>query len=490
MLRPGAIALLAVLAGPAAADITPREVWDDWRAALAEEDAEVTTGSVDLTDGRVVVRDLAISAGTEEEAYEVSVDEVVLESDGDGGVIVGVSPQYPVMLSDTDEQGAPRETRLRVRHPDLVMTVVEDEGRLRHLVAAPRLTVSVEEVRVDGEPVDVTGEIVFEELATRYETADMADATSALAASRLVVRLEGENPDDSGDFAFDLALDEVESDDLLQVLGADVMAMAGEMEAGASREASYRSAATRLRLTSTADGDTSTIAATTGSSATDIAVLPGALGYSSSAEDVVITIGGSTLPLPQASLEAASIATTLELPLLPDGTARPYDVDIRMSELQLDDGVWNMIDPAAIIPRDPGEVIVDASGTMIAREEPGAGGDPVGRLETLAIEQVRIALADTELEATGRLAFPDAAEAEALRPVGLIEVTVTGAEALLQRLSQAGLLPGDQAMGIQLMLNMFGQTGPGDDELTFEAQFREDGQVLLNGQPMGELPVQ
>lgn len=492
MLRSSAIALLAAVAGPALADITPGQVWENWRAALDEDEAEVSTGSVDESDGAVVVRDLAITIATAEgEGYAISVDEIALTSDGKGGVDVRMSPEYPIELSDTDAEGTTRETRLRVRHPDLEMNVVEEAGTIRHVLSAPEVTLVIEEVLADGDPIGVTGRIVFDDLAARYDTGDGASASSSLTSSRITTQIDGADPDGSGTFDLDLSLSDVASDDLLQVMGTDMSALAANLEDGASRAASLASAATEFRITSTSDGESSTIEATTGASTTDITVLPDALRYAGRNQDAVISLSGTALPLPEASIRAARIATEVLLPLLADGTAQPYDLDVRMQEVRVDDGVWNMIDPAAVIPRDPGEVILDASGRMVARNGSDAGDAPVGRLETLVLEQVRVALAETELEATGRLAFPRGKEdTEALRPVGLINVTLMGAEGLLQRLSRAGLLPSDQAMGIQLMLNMFGQTGPGEDELTFETRFSEDGQVFLNGQPMGELPVQ
>jgi hypothetical protein len=69
-------------------------------------------------------------------------------------------------------------------------------------------------------------------------------------------------------------------------------------------------------------------------------------------------------------------------------------------------------------------------------------------------------------------------------PLGEANVTVTGANALIDGLIATGLLSEDDAMGARMMMGMFMVPGANADELTSKIEAKEGMQILVNGQPL------
>ncbi len=86
-----------------------------------------------------------------------------------------------------------------------------------------------------------------------------------------------------------------------------------------------------------------------------------------------------------------------------------------------------------------------------------------------------------EVLATGQLELVDGEDGGA-RPVGEISVLLSGAQQLLSRLVQAGILPQDQAMSTQMMMGMFARPGTNEGELVSNIRLTEDGRIFINDQ--------
>jgi hypothetical protein len=65
--------------------------------------------------------------------------------------------------------------------------------------------------------------------------------------------------------------------------------------------------------------------------------------------------------------------------------------------------------------------------------------------------------------------------------VGAIDLTLTGANKLMDNLVAAGLVPEDQIMGARMMLGLFA-VPTGDDAMASKIEFKEDGGIYANGQ--------
>lgn len=104
---------------------------------------------------------------------------------------------------------------------------------------------------------------------------------------------------------------------------------------------------------------------------------------------------------------------------------------------------------------------------------------PPVELDSLKINQVRLAVAGAELSGTGDLTFDNAAPVP--MPLGAIDLSLNGAKGLMDKLVTMGLVPQDQAMFAQMMLGVYAVPS-GDDAVTSKIEFKEGGQILANGQ--------
>jgi hypothetical protein len=188
--------------------------------------------------------------------------------------------------------------------------------------------------------------------------------------------------------------------------------------------------------------------------------------------------------MPQLTLGAGSTSLALTVPILASEEPQPYALGVSLLDVALDDGLWNMVDPAGILPREPGEVTIDIAGDIAVEEDVDAramADDASDELRSLNINAARIAFADAEVGASGDLTVEQSPLGTPLL-VGEIGITLTGGMQLLDKLVQAGIVPEEQAMGTRMMLGMFAQPGATEEELVSRIRLTEDGRVFVNDQ--------
>jgi hypothetical protein len=113
------------------------------------------------------------------------------------------------------------------------------------------------------------------------------------------------------------------------------------------------------------------------------------------------------------------------------------------------------------------------------------GDAPPAELHALSVNDITLSVAGASVEGKGDFAF-DPTDTVTFggmpAPTGEINFTIVGANGLIDKLIQMGLLPEDQAMGARMMLGMFARPGDGVDTLTSKIEVKGDGSVFANGQ--------
>ncbi|MFN3209751.1 MAG: DUF2125 domain-containing protein [Roseovarius sp.] len=201
----------------------------------------------------------------------------------------------------------------------------------------------------------------------------------------------------------------------------------------------------------------------------------------------------SDMPLP-ISGEVARSEGRITAPLTETDGAVPVSLRMTLEDLSVNDEIWTLFDPEAQLPRDPMTLVLDMAGEAALTRDPldimrmmdvDLMTESLGRIENVVLNEFLLQAVGAEV--TGEGAFEiDNDDYETFAgmpaPSGSVDLRVTGANGLLDRLVALGLLPEEQAMGTRMMLGMFGQAGEGEDVITSTIEVTEDGQVLANGQ--------
>lgn len=90
---------------------------------------------------------------------------------------------------------------------------------------------------------------------------------------------------------------------------------------------------------------------------------------------------------------------------------------------------------------------------------------------------------DLAIDGEASLNAESATPEEAFK-AGKVTISLTDSQALLDKLTQAGLVPADQMMGVQMMMAMFTKPGEKAGSITSTIEVTETGDFLVNGQSM------
>ncbi|WP_225029483.1 DUF2125 domain-containing protein [Xinfangfangia pollutisoli] len=210
-----------------------------------------------------------------------------------------------------------------------------------------------------------------------------------------------------------------------------------------------------------------------------------AFAIKSDGAGMTFNLTSAAIPAP-VEVTLGPVALDFLFPVVSPDTASDYHLKLSLSQFVLNDAVWGLFDPGAALKREPLDLAVDVSGKtkidavgLMAAEETGAP-PPVPAPESLDINTLALKVAGAALNATGAFTFDNSMGMP--MPLGQADVSVTGANALIDGLIATGLISQDDAMGARMMMGAFMKPGAEPDSLTSLIEAKEGGQIFVNGQ--------
>ncbi len=208
--------------------------------------------------------------------------------------------------------------------------------------------------------------------------------------------------------------------------------------------------------------------------------------------DLRLVLPEDLVPVPlEASI--ASARSGFAMPLLQSDTAQGARLLLALDGFDVDDALWRLFDPAEYLPADPLTFVMDLEAEirplidLLDFEAFGAfvdrGETPV-EIDSLTIDEVLIAGAGASAAADGRFTF-DFDDMESFaglpRPEGSATARILGLDALLDALTEMGLLSDDDVTPLRFGLAGFTRS-VGEDALESVLEITPEAQVFVNGQ--------
>jgi hypothetical protein len=497
-----AAALGVLFTGSAAmADVTAEQVWQNWRSYFTSTGYAVTATEQRSGDD-LIISDfrMLIDIPEENSTAALSIGDMTLTDRGDGTVSISFPPDLPIDLAITSPE-EDVDISLNYASRGLSVNVSGEPGaQMLYTYAAAQIAVTLESVTVDGQtmPLEELGraEMTFSNLTGSSE---MADGTSFTAAQRVdygssSILLDVTDPETGENVKLDMATGPSQVLVNLDVpKGPDPEDVAAQLRDGMALSFETKGQDTTLNLAVAGGEDDVDFTARFGTTESSLLMDGEGFAVDFNVIDLEQTATAPDLPFP-VEMAVEEMGFGLEMPLLAGEAEQPFAFSAMVGGFTTTDMIWAMIDPGAQLPRDPATILVNLTGmarlfvdivdetAMAAVEE---GDDMPGEITSLEITDLEVSAAGAELLGEGAFTF-DNSDLETFdgipAPDGAINLTLTGANALLDTLVNMGLLPQDQASGARMMMGLFAVPGNGPDTLESTIEVKPNGQILANGQ--------
>ncbi len=503
----GTSALALCLGQTAFADVTPAQVWQDWQDLSTSSGQTLTPGSVDDQGDTLVVTDLVIATDQPGVKATATIPELRFTATGDGAVEIILSDSYPLDMTFPPEAagGDPTSITLQIDQPGLVITAAGDAAETSYDFAGPSVKLSL--VKLEGvktEAVDATAALTLTNLAGKYIFAPDGEKralTSSFSADSLTIEAAGSDPDptpstdgstagpSSGKISFTMA--DITGTTNGTLLDAAAMAdMAAALKSGFATDGSLSAGKTSYDIDVTDATGPTKITGTGDTTTFAFAMNDKSLSYSAGATGVTTSMTSPEIPFPSLTLSYAEAGFDFLMPVSASDAPAPFTFLTKLVDFTISDEVWDMFDPTKKLPRDPATIVIDTKGTATLKANifdsaamEAEGTTPPGELNSLDITELHAKVAGADLSGSGAFTFDntDMTTFDGFpTPTGKLDLKLTGANTLMDKLVAMGLIPEDQVMGFRMMLSMFANA-TGDDELTSTLEFKDKG-FFANGQ--------
>ncbi|MEL6550621.1 MAG: DUF2125 domain-containing protein [Pseudomonadota bacterium] len=509
-----AIACLALPALPATAEVSPAEVWASWQASFGVDGEQITlrTGSVSEAGDALTVTDAELVFEPDMEGADgdarisVGLGDIVFTDQGDGTVAITLAEEMPISLTGVDEDGLPFDARFGVSLRGTEIVASGSAEALQHDARSDAIAVSLEEMRPMEEGTDLEISVILnglvqrslvEEGAVRRTTFSSAAESLAYA---LAARIEGD-----GAFSLDYeSADYTVAGSVAIPEGRDGTESVGVLLADDAYGVRFTSAtsgsAANLSFEDTAPGGdvdfagaAGSVDLTIGAGEQTVSLAEGGLSVASRAEAITGAMISDQLPVPVA-ITLGSTSFTLASPLSPRETEGEMRFGLSLRDLSIDDFLWDLFDPAAVLPRDPATFVLDIAAlgrwivdpfnesALAAQED----DELPGEVSSARIEALELRAAGARVTAEGGVSF-DYSDRETFdglpAPDGEVSARIEGVGGLIDKLVMMGLVPQEQSMGARLMLGLFASPVAGEEDVfTSNLVVAPDGSVFANGQ--------
>ncbi|UXX81620.1 DUF2125 domain-containing protein [Roseovarius pelagicus] len=493
----GAVAAAAILmTGSAAfADVTAQQVWDDWQAYMDgfgyEVTAETSQSGSDLT-----VSDIAMTFPIPEEemSLTITMSEMTLTDNGDGTVAISVPAQLPITIGD----GAEFEVGIDYLSQGLNMVVAGDPNDMTYTYSAASIGMVLTGLTADGENIDIgTAEITMADVSgnSRMATGNLRSNAQKILTGAVSYAFNLTDPDNSeSHFVVNGGTASMAMEAVTEMpMEMDMEDMGAAVKAGFAVDGGYEFGPGQMNFNFSDRGNVTQGKTTSKGGSFVVALSENGIKYGLGSDELTVELAGGEIPFPVA-MSMAEFGFDLLMPVSKRDEEQEFGLALMLSDFTMSDMIWGIFDPAAQLPRDPATIALDVSGMAKlfldlldaeAMESAGGGGEIPGELNALTVNDLTVSLVGAELTGTGDFVFDntDLTSYEGMpKPVGEVNLALSGGNGLLDKLVAMGFVPEDQAMGARMMLGLFAVPGDGEDTLKSKIEFTESGGITANGQ--------
>ncbi|MDU8912730.1 DUF2125 domain-containing protein [Aestuariicoccus sp. MJ-SS9] len=492
---------LGLMANTVAAEVTPADVWGDITAYVQGFGYSVmATETAEGSDLQVTDAVISMTLPEDEGEVSFSMSEVLLSDAGDGTVRVTFPASMPIAVNVTPDGEDPVDVVMDYTQEGLDMVVSGDPGAMVYSYTADSLGLVLSGLTVDGVPIPAevarfalsSGPVEGRSAVTL--SGGMREIDQSVTVGAVTYDMAFNDPDsgDSGTFTGQMTglaiagtgkMPQIVTPEML----ADMMAM------GVEGSGTFTHQGGQMQFSATDGGEVTQGQTSSQSGSLAVDVTADSLRYSIGGTGLSVSLSGGEIPLP-VDVAMAEMGLTLELPTAASDTPEDIALAVTLGGFTMSDLLWNIFDPGNVLPRDPATVAFDLAGmvtpfislydTEALAQLEQTGGVP-GELNALTLKGLTVEAAGVSLTGTGDFTF-DNSDLESFdglpKPTGAVNLNLSGANALIDKLIQMGLLAEEDAMGPRMMMGMFAVPGDGPDELKSTLEINEQGHILANGQ--------
>lgn len=494
---------LSMLSHAAYADVTAAEVWGDWRAYFEGMGYAVT--ATEATSGDTLsVSDIAIemTGAPDVEKMVLRMKGLQLTDNGDGTVDVVMPDTMPMTIEiQPNESDTPTIVGINYTQNGQKMTVSGDASAMVYDYAAAGFGMVLTSLMVDGTAMDQD---------TARLAVNGADLRSVTTMTMKPVRTYDQSMQ-AGSMAYDVffkdpnAVEAVAMNSTTQNLAfkgtsavpvgltVQTQDLAPLLAAGFAFDGMFSTQGTETRINIVSEEGETKIKTGSASSTLAVAMDASGIGYEAAAQQVQIGAELAGLPFPLFA-EMAESGFKMRTPVVKADDPQDFSLAFNATDFTMSDIIWALFDPAGQLPRDAATIALDLSGkakVLVNPMDTAAMQSMVesdvtpGELHALRIDRLTVDAVGTKLEATGDVTFDNTDKITLPgfpKPVGEVNINLAGANGLMDKLVEMGLLPAEQVMGARMMMGMFAVPGEAPDTLKSNIEFNEAGQILANGQ--------
>ncbi|MGL6208822.1 MAG: DUF2125 domain-containing protein [Paracoccaceae bacterium] len=497
----GSTAAAALLAGNAAlAQVTPEDVWQSWQDMSTSFGQTITTTSVAREGETLVVSGYAVLQDQDGMKVDARIEELNFTDLGDGTVEITMSETYVMNMTTPPVEGIdgsqPTNMTITVSQPEMVTIASGTPENTSYAVGAPSVSVKLEASEPGDAGVNVVGDFTMTTLAGNYTVEGPADAKVMgfdISVENLAMNMAVSEPAQQSNLQMVGSIADLQAAYAFDLKGMAMMEtnVAEALKAGTSIGVEMTHGAVDFTIDVTDPAGPSKILAASNGGGVDVQMDAAGLVYGITGLATALTISGPEIPFPEMKLNYGEIAFNLEMPLLASAESTDFAFLTRVVDLTVSDELWAMVDPTGSLPRDPATVVVDTKGRArltvdIVDEAAMAalGEAPPGEIESLEVAEIKATVAGAALTGAGAFTFDntDIVTFDGVpAPTGKLDLKLLGGNVLLDKLVGMGLLTEEDAGGARMMMSMFANAGPGEDELNSTLEFKDKG-FYANGQ--------
>lgn len=498
--RLGATSALALVlaAQTASADVSAKEVWENWRDYFKGMGYDLTA-SEDMSGNVLTVSDIDMSMKLTPEDGTVSMkmDGVTFTENGDGTVLIQIPEVMPIKIAVTAKNEPAVDMQIDYKQSGLVMTASGAPDDMTYDMAADQLSVALASLNVEGEDVsadDIKFSVSMANVAgvSTMKTRDIRAISQDFTADTLTYDIDFTDPVEGARGLFNGTIDGMRMAGVgslpLEVDTSDIAAM---LAAGFNVDGGfeYQSGSGTFK----AEGPDGNIEGTTSSQGGSARVTmdQSKLAYDVAARNASVNVAGDQIPF-GIGFKMDQSLFSLAMPISKSDEEQDFGLAMTMGNFTMDDTLWNLFDPSSTLPRDPATISFDLAGkakVLVDFLDPAQtaeleqSGAVPGQLNALTLKNLLVSVAGATLTGMGDFVFDNTQEFNGLpKPTGAVDLQLVGGNGLLDNLVAMGMLPDEQAMGARMMMGLFAIPGEAPDTLNSKIEINDEGHVLANGQ--------